>query len=177
MVILDTTIKIEVIGHYVKEVSKMSKKFNRTPAEEILLSVQQWYLSRGLRVPADELKICKDDIEKERILNEYNGAVFTKRLLEYQHDLIKEEGGDDYYEKAANLIERIAAQNKIIAGTSEALLISGKSIGRRRKRQDGSRRRRHPRARARARKGIANRFIVNISYYTPKNSYHQYKHM
>jgi len=120
MVILDTTIKIEVIGHYVKEVSKMSKKFNRTPAEEILLSVQQWYLSRGLRVPADELKICKDDIEKERILNEYNGAVFTKRLLEYQHDLIKEEGGDDYYEKAANLIERIAAQNKIIAGTSEA---------------------------------------------------------
>ena len=102
----------------------MSKKLNRTPAEEILLSVQEWYLSRGLRGPPDELKICKDDIEKERVLNEYNNAVFTKRILEYNYELMKEEAvlekKEICYEKAASFIERIAAANKIIVGTSES---------------------------------------------------------
>jgi hypothetical protein len=96
----------------------------RTPAEEILFSVQQWYLFRGLRVPADELKVCKDDIEKERVLNEYNGAVIMKRRLEYERDLMNEEARFEKkevsYEKVAEYVERIAAASKIIASMNEA---------------------------------------------------------
>lgn len=96
----------------------------RTPAEEILLSVQQWYYSRGFRVPADELQVCKDDIEKERILNEYNAAVLNKRILEYQRDLMNEEARlakkEVSYEKVAQYAERIAAASKIISSMNEA---------------------------------------------------------
>jgi hypothetical protein len=96
----------------------------RTPAEEILLSVQQWYLSRGFRVPADELQACKDDIEKERALNAYNSAVLSKRTLEFERDLMNEEARlkkkEVSYEKVAEYVERIAAASKIIASMNEA---------------------------------------------------------
>lgn len=86
----------------------------RTPAEEILLSVQQWYFSKGFKVPADELKVCKDDIENERIQNEYNSAVMLKRTLEFQFQYMKEEGKNISYEKSAEFIQRIADATKII---------------------------------------------------------------
>jgi len=89
----------------------------RTPAEEILFSVQQWYLSRGLRVPADELKVCKDDIVKERQEIEYNSALIMKRRLEYELECVKEGARlakEDCYEKAADYCQRIAEYKKII---------------------------------------------------------------
>jgi hypothetical protein len=86
----------------------------RTPAEDILLSVQQWYHSKGFYVPADELKVCKDDIENERIQNEYNSAVMLKRTLEFQFQYMKEEDKNISYEKSAEFIQRIADATKII---------------------------------------------------------------
>lgn len=90
----------------------------RTPAEEILFSVQQWYLSKGLRVPADELKVCKDDIIAERREIEYNSALIMKRRLEYEFDCVKEEARlakeELSYEKAGDYVKRIAEYKKII---------------------------------------------------------------
>ena len=90
----------------------------RTPAEEILFSVQQWYLSRGLRVPAHELKVCKDGIEEERREIEYNSALMMKRRLEYEFECVKEEARmakeELSYEKAAEYVQRIAQYKKII---------------------------------------------------------------
>ena len=90
----------------------------RTPAEEILFSVQQWYLSRGLRVPAEDLKVCKDDIATERREMEYNSAVMMKRRLEYEFECVKEEARmakeELSYEKAADFVQRIAEYKKII---------------------------------------------------------------
>lgn len=90
----------------------------RTPAEEILFSVQEWYLSRGLKVPADELKICNDDITAEAATFALNDALFMKRSLEYQLECVKEEARlakeELSYEKAADFIQRIAAYKKII---------------------------------------------------------------
>ena len=104
----------------------------RTPAEEILLSVQQWYLSRGLRVPADELKVCKDDIIKEHKEIEYNSAVLMKRRLEYELECVKEEARlakEDCYEKVADYVQRIAAYKKIIdsSGIVEVVVQAVKS--------------------------------------------------
>ena len=90
----------------------------RTPAEEILISVQQWYFSKGLKVPVDELKVCKDDIATELKENEYNSAVMMKRRLEYEFEYVKEEArlskNELSYEKAASFISEIAAYKKII---------------------------------------------------------------
>lgn len=89
-----------------------------TPAEEILASVQEWYLSRGLRVPADELKVCKDEILAERREIEYNSAVMMKRRLEYEFECVKEEARiakeELSYEKAGDFVQKIAAYKKII---------------------------------------------------------------
>jgi hypothetical protein len=90
----------------------------RTPAEEILLSVQQWYFSKGFKVPADELKVCKDDIATERRENEYNSAVMMRRRLEYEFECVKEEArlskNELPHEKAASFITEIATYKKII---------------------------------------------------------------
>jgi hypothetical protein len=90
----------------------------RTPAEEILFSVQVWYLSRGLKVPADELKICKDDIAAEAASFALNDALFMKRSLEYELECVKEEARiakkELSYEKVGEYVQRIAAYKKII---------------------------------------------------------------
>jgi hypothetical protein len=105
----------------------------RTPAEEILFSVQQWYLSRGLRVPADELKVCKDDIAKEKQEIEYNSAVMMKRRLEYEFECVKEEARlakeELSYEKAAEYVQRIAGYKKIIdsSGIVEVVVAPAKA--------------------------------------------------
>jgi len=62
-----------------------------TPAEEILLSVQEWYSSRGLRVPADELKLCKDEIAVEAATAAAEGAVLMRRRVEFEFECAKEE--------------------------------------------------------------------------------------
>ena len=108
--------KIEISPAFLKGNHKTMVKY-RTPAEEILFSVQQWYLSRGLRVPADELKVCKDDIATERREMEYNSALMMKRRLEYEFECVKEEARmakEDCYEKAADYVRRIAEYKKII---------------------------------------------------------------
>ena len=106
----------------------------RTPAEEILLSVQQWYLSRGFRVPADELKACKDGIEEERREIEYNSALMMKRRLEYELECVKEHARlakEDCYEKAADYCQQIAAYKKVVdsSGIVEIIVVSKSTYG------------------------------------------------
>jgi hypothetical protein len=104
----------------------------RTPAEEILFSVQQWYFSRGLRIPADELKVCKDDIVKERQEIEYNSALIMKRQLEYQLECVKENARlnkEDCYEKVADYVQRIAAYKKIVDSSGIVEVVVKASYG------------------------------------------------
>lgn len=98
----------------------------RTTAEEILLSVQQWYLSRGLRVPADELKLCKDEIVAEAAAAAAQGALLMRRRVEYEFECAKEEARlakeELSYEKAAEFIQKIAEYKKLSSGVVEGPL-------------------------------------------------------
>lgn len=54
----------------------------RTPAEEIWLSVQEWYFSRGIKVPPEEEALCKKDIAREKQEIDYVAAFLAKARAE-----------------------------------------------------------------------------------------------
>ena len=60
-------------------------------------------------MPADELKVCRDDIDKERREMEYNSAVLMRKLLEDEFECVK---GSITYEKSAEFILAIADYKK-----------------------------------------------------------------
>jgi hypothetical protein len=93
----------------------------RSPAEEIWLSVQEWYFSRGLKVPADEAKIFKDDIVKEKQELDYVNAFLTKKHKEDELAQIKYEQPDDLYARSAVCIQEIAVATKQITATPKEL--------------------------------------------------------
>lgn len=62
-------------------------------------------------MPADELKVCKDDIEAECREMEYNSAVLMRKLLEDEYECVK---GSITYEKSAEFILAIADYKKKI---------------------------------------------------------------
>jgi len=75
----------------------------KTMAEEVWTLVQGWYFSRGLRVPPDEEKICKDDIAKEKKEEILLEMFMTRSLLKDEL-----EAETDYAEKA-RILKGIAA--------------------------------------------------------------------
>jgi len=95
----------------------------RTPAEEIWLSVQQWYFSRGLKVPSDEEASCKDDIAREKQETDYIAAFLTKAHAEDELSIVKHENSDDVYAKSAEYMKIIAAAKKQIQATPKELRI------------------------------------------------------
>ena len=102
----------------------------RYPAEEIWLSVQEWYFSRGLKVPADEAKACKDDIVKEKQELEYVSAFLTKKYKEDELAELKHEQPDDLYVRSATCIQEIAAATRAIAATpKEMRFLEGPATG------------------------------------------------
>ena len=84
----------------------------RTMAEEVWLLVQQWYFSRGMRVPSDEEKICKDDIAKEAKERRENEVYMNRNLLKDKLEL------ETDYAKKALLLQEIATCNEILKGAS-----------------------------------------------------------
>jgi hypothetical protein len=93
----------------------------RTPAEEIWLSVQQWYFSRGLKVPPEEEAACKKDIAREKQETDYIAAFLTKANAEDELSIVKHENSDDVYAKSAEYMKIIAAAKKQIEATPKEL--------------------------------------------------------
>jgi hypothetical protein len=93
----------------------------RTPAEEIWLSVQQWYFSRGLKVPTEEEASCKKDIAREKQETDYIAAFLTKAHAEDELSIVKYENPDDVYAKSAEYMKIIAAAKKQIEATPKEL--------------------------------------------------------
>jgi hypothetical protein len=93
----------------------------RTPAEEIWLSVQQWYFSRGTKVPSDEEASCKKDIAREKQETDYIAAFLMKANAEDELSIVKYENPDDVYAKSAELMKIIAAAKKQIEATPRDL--------------------------------------------------------
>ena len=62
-------------------------------------------------MPADELKVCKDDIIKERREMEYTSALMMLRYVENEYECVK---GSITYEKSAEFILTIADYKKKI---------------------------------------------------------------
>jgi hypothetical protein len=93
----------------------------RTPAEEILLSVQQWYFSRGMKVPPEEEASCKKDIVREKQETDYVAAFLTKAHAEDELSIVKHENPDDVYTKSAEYMKIIAAAKKQIEATPKEL--------------------------------------------------------
>jgi hypothetical protein len=96
------------------------RKF-RTPAEEIWLSVQQWYFSRGLKVPSEEEASCKKDIVREKQETDYIAAFLTKANAEDELSIVKHENPDDVYAKSAEYMKIIATAKKQIEATPKEL--------------------------------------------------------
>lgn len=110
--------------HKVKTKPTQSKQMPRPfrfPAEEIWLSVQEWYFSRGLKVPADEAKACKDDIVKEKQELEYVSSYLSKKQKEDEFAELKYEQPEDLYVRSATYIQEIAALTKKISDTPKEL--------------------------------------------------------
>ena len=108
---------------------KMPRPF-RFPAEEIWLSVQEWYFSRGVKVPAEEANACKEDIVKEKQELNYVSAFLTKKQKEDELSEIKYEQPEDLYVRSATCIQEIAAATKQIAATpKEMRFLEGPSKG------------------------------------------------
>jgi hypothetical protein len=95
----------------------------RTPAEEIWLSVQEWYFSRGMKVPAEEEAACKKDIAREKQETDYIAAFLTKARTEDELSDLKHENPDDVYAKSAEYMKIIAAAKKQIESTPRELRI------------------------------------------------------
>jgi len=93
----------------------------RTPAEEIWLSVQEWYFSRGLKVPSEEAESCKKDITREKQETDYVAAFLTKANAEDELSIVKHENSDDVYAKSAAVMKIIAAAKKQIEATPKEL--------------------------------------------------------
>ena len=100
----------------------LAPKF-RTPAEEILLSVQQWYFSRGMKVPPEEEASCKKDIAREKQETDYVAAFLTKAKAEDELSIVKHDNPDDVYAKSAEYMKIIAAAKKQIEATPKELRI------------------------------------------------------
>lgn len=92
--------------------SKATPKL-RTPAEEVWLLVQQWYFSRGKLVPADEEKVCKDEIAKEAIKISYTIASLSRTML---NDSLSEASD---FKKKADILGEIAKCDAILAANPE----------------------------------------------------------
>jgi len=92
-----------------------------TPAEEIWLSVQEWYFSRGMKVPAEEEAACKKDIAREKQETDYIAAFLTKARTEDELSDLKHENPDDVYTKSAEAMKIIAAAKKQIEATPREL--------------------------------------------------------
>ena len=93
----------------------------RTPAEEIWLSVQEWYFSRGLKIPSEEEASCKNDIVREKQETDYIAAFLTKANAEDELSIVKHENSDDVYAKSAEYMKIIAAAKKQIESTPREL--------------------------------------------------------
>jgi hypothetical protein len=93
----------------------------RTPAEEIWLSVQEWYFSRGLKVPPEEEASCKKDIAQEKQETDYIAAFLTKAHAEDELSIVKHENSDDVYAKSAEYMKIIAEAKKQIQATPKEL--------------------------------------------------------
>jgi hypothetical protein len=92
-----------------------------TPAEEIWLSVQEWYFSRGLKVPSEEAESCKKDIAREKQETDYIAAFLTKANAEDELSIVKHENSDDVYAKSAEYMKIIATAKKQIEATPKEL--------------------------------------------------------
>jgi hypothetical protein len=85
----------------------------KTPAEEVWFLVQQWYFSRGKLVPADEEKVCKEEIAKEAVQISYNTAGIRLTRLK---DALSEATD---FQKKAELMREIAQCQAILAANPE----------------------------------------------------------
>lgn len=85
----------------------------RTPAEEVWLLVQQWYFSRGKRVPAEDEKVCKEEIAKEAIKIAYYSALISKNILKDQLSITTDHG------KMVEILAEIARCEIILAANPE----------------------------------------------------------
>lgn len=87
-------------------------------AEEVWSLVQGWYFSRGLRVPPDEEKICKNDIAKEKKEQLLLETFMTRSLLK---DELENE--TDYAEKA-RIMKGIAACDAILKESPQVTAVT-----------------------------------------------------
>jgi hypothetical protein len=85
----------------------------RTPAEEVWLLVQQWYFSRGKRVPANEEKVCKDEIAKEAVQISYDTASIRLTVLKDTLSEVKD------FQKKAEVLSEIGKCQAILAANPE----------------------------------------------------------
>ena len=95
----------------------------KTPAEEVWLLVQQWYFSRGKRIPADEEKVCKDEIAKEAVQISYDTASIRLNIL--QTALSDEKD----FQKKASLLEEIAECQAILSANPELKPVAKAAYG------------------------------------------------
>ena len=93
----------------------------RTPAEEVWFLVQQFYFSRGKLVPADEEKVCKDEIAKEAIKISYDTASMSLILLK---SALSEETD---FQKKAELLREVGKCQAILEANPELKPIETKA--------------------------------------------------
>ena len=79
-----------------------------TIAEETWTILREWYFSRGLKVPDDEEKICKDEIAKEAKERLQFEACMTRNLLKDELEM------ETDYTKKAEILKGIAACEAMI---------------------------------------------------------------
>jgi len=92
----------------------------RTPAEEIWLSVQEWYFSRGMKVPPEEETSCKKDIAREKQETDYVAAFLTKARTEDELSDLKHENPDDVYAKSAEYMKTMPQQRNRLSPLLES---------------------------------------------------------
>ena len=95
----------------------------RTPAEEVWLLVQQWYFSRGKRVPVDEEQMCKDEIAKEAIQISYDTAGIRLTMLK---DALSETTD---FQKKAELMAQISECRAILAANPQLKIVTKAAYG------------------------------------------------
>lgn len=89
-------------------------------ANEVWLLVQEWYFSRGRRVPADEEKLCKDDIAKEKKESLLFETFMTRSVLKDELEM------ETNYAEKARILEGIAACDAILKETPQVTIVQAK---------------------------------------------------
>ena len=110
---MPTLVKVPLVQKDQKVQKNQRVQRPRTPAEEVWFLVQQWYFSRGKLVPADEEKVCKEEIAKEAIQISYNTAGIRLTRLK---DALSEATD---FQKKAELMGEISQCQAILAANPE----------------------------------------------------------